>query len=435
MRTTRPSRRSFLSWTAGAITAALASSCGKEETNLFPSGTGGGPSAGTGGSALGGGQPGTEAGPEDAAADAPGSSPPTDRSVAIVRCTSHDTQAQSDALSQAFDLLGGLGPLVQGRTVTIKPNLTGTPGTYLDAGPTDWPSGMLGYPAGETYITHGATVLALASLLLKAGATKVRIVESPLTAMDFIDVLGYAGFDTTALLALGHVEIEATRNMGNSMQYSQLNVPGGGLIYSSFQVNHSYADTDVFISLAKMKDHDITGVTLSMKNLFGILPLGVYGYDAARKGEDAIQYRGVMHDRSLNPSLPLPGEKPGFETQSSGFRMPRIITDLVAARPIHLAIVEAITVMRGGEGPWGTPARFTTPGFFIVGRNPVSTDAVSVAAMGYADPLADAGTAPFAGVCDNHILLAHQAGLGMGDLKQIDVRGMTLQQALQYDAG
>jgi hypothetical protein len=32
--------------------------------------------------------------------------------------------------------------------------------------------------------------------------------------------------------------------------------------------------------------------------------------------------------------------------------------------------------------------------------------------------------------CDNHLLLAGQAGIGIADLAQIDVRGMTIQQAL-----
>lgn len=32
--------------------------------------------------------------------------------------------------------------------------------------------------------------------------------------------------------------------------------------------------------------------------------------------------------------------------------MPRAVVDLVAARPIHLAIVEGIKSMTGGEGPW-----------------------------------------------------------------------------------
>jgi uncharacterized protein (DUF362 family) len=434
----RLSRRSFLSWTAGAVTTGLAAACGtKDEANLFPAKADAGATPGTGGSPVEAGQ--AEASVEDAAGD--GSDGSTgDSAVAIVRCTAYDAQAQHDALAQSFDLLGGIDSLVKGKVVTIKPNLTGSPGKG------GWASGLFGHTAGETYITHGATALALTSLLLKAGAKKVRIVESPLSLLDFGDVLVAARWDVTALQALGSVELEATRNLGNGTKYAQLNVPGGGLMYDYFLVNHSYEETDVFISLAKMKEHDVTGVTLSMKNLFGITPNAVYGQDATANGEDAVGARMVMHDRSLDINLALPGEKSGFDKQNARFRMPRIVRDLAAARPIHLAIIEAVTTERGGEGPWEDPIRYTTPGLFIVGRNPVSTDAVAVATMGYPDPLAEGGTAPFivptvaftdAGLsgCDNHILMAHQAGLGTGDLSQIDVRGLTLAQAIQYAAG
>jgi uncharacterized protein (DUF362 family) len=440
------SRRSFLSWTAGAITTALAASCGTTETsNLFAPKPDGGTPGGSGGSLDEAGSP--EAGLDGADDGGDGSDGAvSDSAVAIVRCTSYDAQAQHDALAQAFDLLGGIDALVKGKVVTIKPNLTGTPGGARP-GPSDWPSGLLGHTAGETYITHGATALALTSLLLKAGAKKVRIVESPLSLLDIESVLDAAGWDVTALKALGNVEFEATRNLGNGTKYAQLNVPGGGLLYEYFMVNHSYVETDVFISLAKMKEHDVTGVTLSMKNLFGITPNAIYGQDANQNGEDAVGGRMVVHDRSLDINLALPGEKPGFETQAARFRMPRVVADLAAARPIHLAIVEAVMTERGGEGPWEAPAiRFTTPGLLIVGRNPVSTDAVAVATMGYPDPLAAAGTAPFivptvaftdagSSGCDNHILLAHQAGVGTGDLSKIEVRGLTLAQAIEYAKG
>ena len=87
--------------------------------------------------------------------------------------------------------------------------------------------------------------------------------------------------------------------------------------------------------------------------------------------------------------------------------------------------------MSGGEGPWcreAAPLKPTTPGVLIVGLNPVSTDAVATSVMGYDDPRALRGTKPFA-FCDNHLLLAEQAGLGTARLEQIDVRGMELAKA------
>jgi hypothetical protein len=48
--------------------------------------------------------------------------------------------------------------------------------------------------------------------------------------------------------------------------------------------------------------------------------------------------------------------------------------------------------------------------------------------MGYENPRAAKGVKPF-DFCDNHILLAEQAGLGTADLSRIDVRGMSLEKA------
>ncbi len=49
------------------------------------------------------------------------------------------------------------------------------------------------------------------------------------------------------------------------------------LHFSGFDLNHSYQDCDVFVSLAKMKEHATAGVTLSMKNCFGMTPATIYG--------------------------------------------------------------------------------------------------------------------------------------------------------------
>jgi hypothetical protein len=64
--------------------------------------------------------------------------------------------------------------------------------------------------------------------------------------------------------------------------------------------------------------------------------------------------------------------------------------------------------------------------------NPVSTDAVATAVMGY-NPRATRGAAPFR-ACDNTLLLAEAHGAGSADLARIDVRGLTIEQALyRYD--
>ena len=346
--------------------------------------------------------------------------PRSDAKVAIVRCNTYDPQALENSVGQAFTSLGGIGALVNGKTVTVKINLT-SDGTYHD---------QFGRPAVESYITHGATAMALARLLLAAGAYKVRFVDSVPFLLPLDQVLTpVTGWDVPGMLALGNVEFENTRNLGTGSQYARLNVSGTGNLFSYFQLNHCYQDTDVFISLAKLKQHLTAGVTLSMKNVFGSTPNALYGADAG--SEDAISWRGPLHGNGtadwvgINP----PGAKTNTPPVDAGSRIPRIVADINAARPVHLGIIDGIMSMSGGEGPWAPNAAPTSPGILIAGLNAVSTDAVGVAVMGYANPRANRGTPPFAG-CDNHLLLAEQNGIGTADLSQIDVRGLTISQVL-----
>jgi uncharacterized protein (DUF362 family) len=106
-----------------------------------------------------------------------------------------------------------------------------------------------------------------------------------------------------------------------------------------------------------------------------------------------------------------------------------MVVDLVGARPIDLAVVEAVKTMTGGEGPWNEgPLTAVSPGVIVAGTNPVTTDAVSMAVMGY-DPKADRGTAPFE-TADSTLALAEAAGLGTRDLKRIEVIGTPVREAL-----
>ncbi|MGZ4975191.1 MAG: hypothetical protein ACXWDN_20705 [Limisphaerales bacterium] len=49
--------------------------------------------------------------------------------------------------------------------------------------------------------------------------------------------------------------------------------------------------------------------------------------------------------------------------------------------------------------------------------------------MGYDNPRAAKGVHPFEN-CDNHLLLAEEAGLGTADLSKIDVRGVPIAKAV-----
>ena len=348
--------------------------------------------------------------------------PPTPSSavsqVAIVSCTDYGSSVQT-ALGQAFSLLGGIETLVNGKTVTVKINLTND-GRFEN---------QFGRPPGESFITHGATAIALAALLFQNGAQKVRFIDSVGFPSPLSDILTMAQWDVPTLLALGNVELENTRNLGLGTSYVQRDVPGGGYLFRYFELNHSYQDTDVFISMAKLKQHLTAGVTLSTKCLFGSTPNSLYGIDAV--SENALGYRGHLHGTGVAGwnNNPPPGARTDVTpTSDAGERIPRIVADIAGARPVDIAIIDGITSMSGGEGPWASTAAFVQPGVLIVGRNPISTDAVGLSVMGYPDPRATRGTVPFQ-TADNHLLLAEQAGVGTADLSRIEVLGLSLAQA------
>ena len=96
----------------------------------------------------------------------------------------------------------------------------------------------------------------------------------------------------------GKVTWEDTRNQGSFRSYSRLTVPWGGYLYPAFDLNGRYEKTDVFVSLAKLKDHANAGVTMSVKNLFGIAPTSIYGdnYDGAgrRRSTNNASLREVI---------------------------------------------------------------------------------------------------------------------------------------------
>jgi len=64
----------------------------------------------------------------------------------------------------------------------------------------------------------------------------------------------------------------------------------------------------------------------------------------------------------------------------------------------------------------------------IVGTNPVTTDTVATAVMGY-QPRARKGQGPFR-KCDNTLLLAEALGVGSADLNRIEIRGESVADVL-----
>ena len=103
---------------------------------------------------------------------------------------------------------------------------------------------------------------------------------------------------------------------------------------------------DWIVSMAKLKTHHWAGVTLSLKNLFGVMPGVVYGWP-----------KSVLHQAGIEPC----------------------ILDIVSTLKPHFAIVDGIVGMEGDGPIMGSPK---DAGVLVMGRNLTAVDATCVRIMG-----------------------------------------------------
>ena len=334
--------------------------------------------------------------------------------VAVGLCPAYNRQVV-EVLGKLFDQLDGIEKMVRGKTVAIKINLTG---------PT---TARLRYlPQGMSFWSNPQVIAATVYLLGRAGARRIRILESAWATTEPLEqfMIG-AGWNPRIMQsAAAKVEFENTNFLGSGKSYARFMVPHGGLLFTGYDMNHSYQDCDVFISLAKLKQHSTAGITLSMKNCFGSIPCTIYSVDAP-KDEPAlapVSGRELMHTGSRQPPKSAPPAVDLNAPKEGGYRIPRAVADIVAARPVDLALIDGIYTMNLAEIPISRPRQaWLNPGLLIAGTNCVSTDAVAMSLMGF-DPMADRGTAPFE-TSDNMLRLAEHLGVGTRDLSRIEVAG------------
>ena len=307
--------------------------------------------------------------------------------VAIARTTSYDRRVVRQQIRTLIDGIGGLDDLIRrGPRVAIKVNLTG--GTASKPVP--------GVSPVESFVSHPEVVRALAEALREAGARELFIVEAVYERASY----SQWGYDDIAQ-TLGATLIDLN-NPHPYRSFTRVPVGQHWFIYEDFTLHPLLEEIDTFVSVAKIKCHQIGGVTLSMKNLFGLAPLQLYRHNP----QDT--YRSIFHGAA----------------QETGRRVPRIVVDLNRARPIHLALLDGIKTVEGGEGPWIESMRPIAPGVMIAGKQALATDAVATAVMGF-DPCGNYPSAPFLHG-DNHLNLAADLKLGTNHLDEIEVVGASI---------
>ncbi len=316
--------------------------------------------------------------------------------------------------------LGDVQALVKNKHVTVKINLVNTS-----------EEDVAGVPLWLTVTVHPVVARALGSLLVEYGARRVVFCDQlPFRTPDENAFAGY-GFKLAEFnrVMRGRAQFANTRNLGTHKTYASVKVPSGELA-TAWEVNRTYVDTDVLVSLTKLKSHVSGGITGGMKNLFGIPPSSLYGDDLAKEpDEQALGYRtNTMHNCTRQP-LTSAGTFTGKSVEGDhGYNVPRFTVDLAAAFPIHLVVIDGISTIQTAEGWWlGSMVSVTRPGLLIAGRNPVCTDAVAAAVMGFNSDAPDR-TWPFVNGT-NHLALARRRGLGENRIANLEIVGAGLDAA------
>ena len=295
-----------------------------------------------------------------------------------------------------FEQLGGISDLFsKGKTVAIKINLTGGSGNATS-------DKLQGVPVTEAMWSHPAVVRAVVQLIIDAGVNPgdISIVES-LGSGDSYSKSAFQGF-VDIKNSLGCNLVDMTKGT-----FVDISTGSGYFNYPELTMNQILRDTDVYVSIPKLKQHAEAGFTCSLKNQVGTVPQ--YLYEITQ-----VQYRRqALHNPKGNIS--------------SASYLPRSICDLNAARPVHFAVVDGIKNAKGGEGVWNPNFVPSESHVMFAGKEPVATDSIGAFLMGLdceATKIKLPGDNGYGDLeCDNYLDLLHTKGIGTNQLNEINVVG------------
>ncbi len=277
--------------------------------------------------------------------------------VSIVRCGDYGREAVDAAVLQSLESTGGIGGVVRpGDSVLLKVNLLSPTGPEA------------------AVTTHPAVVRAVAGAVLEAGGQPI-IADAP----GYL----YAGGKSKALRKSGILEaaeqlgIRAVQFENMERPFIRTEVPGAEWMHEVMAARLAL-ESDVIISLPKLKTHSGTWYTGAIKNMFGCV---------------ATRSRKQAHNL-------------GVHEKFAG-----AVVDIFSAVKPALAVMDAVVGMEG-EGPQHGRPRHT--GLIMASRDCVALDSVASTLIGF-NPL--------------EILTVRNAaarGLGEGELDAIDIAGERL---------
>jgi len=243
---------------------------------------------------------------------------PSQSRVAIIRRSSYDVaplELEVRRTLETFRLP------VAGKRVVLKPNFV-----EFD------PKGVIN--------TNPQLVGVVVQAFRQLGARSVVIAEGPGHRRDNSYLLKASGLlDMMRDLRVSYVDLNTDHvvRVRTRSSYSGLH---------ELWLPRTVVDADLVVSMPKLKTHHWAGVTLSMKNLFGIMPGSVYGWP-----KNVLHYHGIEQS-ILDISASL--QRPPF------------------------TIVDGIVGMEGNGPIQGTAVN---SGVLIFGDDPVAVDATSARLM------------------------------------------------------
>ena len=237
--------------------------------------------------------------------------------VAILGAKSYQTSLK-DIINRGVNLLK---LDVKGKRIILKPNLV-----EFD------PAGVIN--------THPAVIEAAIDSFRSLGAREVVVAEGPGHRRDSEYLLTASGiYDVIKEHRVRYVDLNTDDVRLRDLRSDFTNL-------RQLYFPETLFNADLLVSMPKLKTHHWAGVTLSLKNMFGVIPGSVYGWP-----KNALHWAGIHGSiLDINSSLPIP----------------------------QFAIVDGIVGMEG-NGPLQGQAKQS--GVLILGHDLVAVDATAARLM------------------------------------------------------
>lgn len=266
--------------------------------------------------------------------------------VALVPCPDYGPETLAAAIRTGWR--SSRPPDVRGKRVVVKPNM-------VDVSP------------DRPIHTDPRLIEALVAHLADLGAREIVLAEGTSHNRDAEDLFRRAGYEALArrqgvrLVDLNYDDLTPVKCVN----------PKATLL-REIALPRTIGEADVLISVPKLKTHKLAGITLSLKNMFGILPGMVYGWP-----KNTLHWNGI----------------------------PLSICEINGTVRTHYAVVDGVVGMEGHGPIMGTARK---AGVLVMGDNALAVDATAARVMGVDPARVD------------YLAMAHK--LRLGSLRPADIQ-------------